>query len=575
MPIPTAPPPWLRPSPGRRHSRPRASTPGPPARSPPAGARRPRAAGPEPAGVGAWLNDAELEEAPSADTWFTGTGPADARLAGAQAADAARVGEGPAVIGTGPYFADSGVESLTSEFPPRRPRWPEFSPADERWKAAHPTRRDNEAGAGSNSARPDPLNEPKHTRRPQPTWTEYPPNGFGSQGRPAGSGRVPLSAPVALALDGPETVGLLDDPYPEAAGETDSAAPGWGSVASLSEPDELFRAWQGSVDKAAAGRGSWSVPRRGALASRRRRALQVAAIGVPAAVIVTVGAGALMMLTGKANDMLAVQADTGSPTAHATGTSGATAGASASAAARPPAFVSATLSGYPGQRGSATVASMLAAAGMTLAVGNADGHPAIWRRAGNGSWTLESMASLGVMTGGTGLTSVAHGPAGWIAVGTAADGRATAAGRLRLRRRRPLAARHRADRPGRAGHRCSSGPPPAPRGYVVVGRQMVGGRIFAVLWYSADLRSWTVGTTAGWTAGCRRPPSTPSPRPRPASSPSARTARPRRSGPQPTASTGGSATLSAPSGADSATLRSVAVSGARVVAGGLRGRPGR
>jgi hypothetical protein len=28
-------------------------------------------------------------------------------------------------------------------------------------------------------------------------------------------------------------------------------------------------------------------------------------------------------------------------------------------------------------------------------------------------------------------------------------------------------------------------------GYVVVGRQMVGARTFAVLWYSADLRSWT------------------------------------------------------------------------------------
>ena len=49
------------------------------------------------------------------------------------------------------------------------------------------------------------------------------------------------------------------------------------------------RAWQGSVNEAAAGRRPWSVPRRGGPGSRRRRALQAAAIGVPVAVIVTVG----------------------------------------------------------------------------------------------------------------------------------------------------------------------------------------------------------------------------------------------------------------------------------------------
>ncbi len=44
---------------------------------------------------------------------------------------------------------------------------------------------------------------------------------------------------------------------------------------------------------------------------RRGRGRQVAKIGVPAAVIVTVGAGALMMLTGRANDMLAERASSG------------------------------------------------------------------------------------------------------------------------------------------------------------------------------------------------------------------------------------------------------------------------
>jgi hypothetical protein len=34
-------------------------------------------------------------------------------------------------------------------------------------------------------------------------------------------------------------------------------------------------------------------------------------------------------------------------------------------------------------------------------------------------------------------------------------------------------------------------------GYVAVGRQMIGGRTFAVLWYSADLRSWTSESNDG------------------------------------------------------------------------------
>src|SRR5262249_59056131 len=72
------------------------------------------------------------------------------------------------------------------------------------------------------------------------------------------------------------------------------------------EPDELFRAWQGSVRQASSG----VRPRTKA---RRRRAWQVARVGVPAVVIVAVGAGALMMLTGKTNEMLAHRANQGNP----------------------------------------------------------------------------------------------------------------------------------------------------------------------------------------------------------------------------------------------------------------------
>ncbi len=218
---------------------------------------------------------------------------------------------------------------------------------------------------------------------------------------------------------------------------------------------------------------------------------------MPVAIIVTVGAGALMMLTGKANDMLAVRADTGTaaPTGAATGPSGTPAG-TATAGVVPPAFVSATLPGYPGQRGPVTVASMMAAGGVTLAVGTADGHPAIWRRASNGNWTLESAATLSAVTGSAGLASVAHGPAGWIAVGSTSAGRATepvvlgSADGVRWQPVSSLAAQAGAGTEflGAAAGRS---------GYVVVGRQMVGGRTFAVLWYSADLRSWTADSNDG------------------------------------------------------------------------------
>ena len=84
----------------------------------------------------------------------------------------------------------------------------------------------------------------------------------------------------------------------------------------------------------------------------------------------------------------------------------------------PPAFAGATLAGYPGQRGPVTVDSMQLVGGTALAVGGADGHPAIWRRVANGTWTLESAATLGAVAGRATLSAAAYGQAGWLAVGT-------------------------------------------------------------------------------------------------------------------------------------------------------------
>jgi len=296
---------------------------------------------------------------------------------------------------------------------------------------------------------------------------------------------VPLGAPVmagARASGGLGTAGFSGADVPPLAG---GAPP-------LAEPDELFRAWQGSVREAAAPRRSWSASRPGT-ASRRHRALRMATIGVPAVVIVGVGAGALLMLTGKANEMLVPRSNSGvvSPAAPA-----AKASIGPSGKAVPPAFAGATLAGYPGQRGTVTVASMQMAAGIALAVGSADGHPAIWRRAASGSWTLESAATLGAVGGRAGLASVAYGQAGWIAVGAASGGGTTQPVVLSSADGvtwQPAAALEALAGKGTEFLGVAAGR----GGYVAVGRQMDGGRIFAVLWYSADLRGWTLGGNGG------------------------------------------------------------------------------
>jgi hypothetical protein len=467
---------------------------------------------PEPANPGP--ADPAPAPAESAGTWFDGPGPADPRLAARRS-----VGDRPTVVElTRASFADSGVIAMEPEFPSAAiPRQPTFTPADsarlplrDRVQQGSVRYDDVQAAPRSAPARPyrrppEPMAEDPElqdriqfgpdragrARRPSAGWNEYQAGEFTGQAWSAGRGQVPLGAPV-----------MVDAPAPSAAGPAGFAGPAvpprGGGAPPLGEPDELFRAWQGSVREAAAPRRPWAAPRPGT-SSRRRRAVQVAKIGVPAAVIVTVGAGALLMLTGKANEMLAPQSNTGAaPPAAPASPAGpaATASIAPSGKGTPPAFAGATLAGYPGQRGAVTVASMQLVGGVTLAVGGADGHPAIWRRAASGTWTLESAARLAAVAGRASLASVAYGQAGWIAVGATADGGTTqpvvlsSADGVTWQPVSTLAAL--------AGKGTEFLGIAAGRGgYVVVGRQMTGGRIFAVLWYSADLRSWTMDSNGG------------------------------------------------------------------------------
>ena len=154
----------------------------------------------------------------------------------------------------------------------------------------------------------------------------------------------------------------------------------------------------------------------------------------------------------------------------------------------------ASFAGYPGQHGSVRVHS-IAAAGGRLAVGSADGHPAIWRRTASGSWGLATSVPATVAALPGSLDGVAHGADGWIAVGnthptgggsgqpiavTSADGVHWQVSSATFPGQGPVVAAVAA----------------GPDGYVVVGRDVDGTVVYAAIWWSADLSGWSQGDNA-------------------------------------------------------------------------------
>jgi hypothetical protein len=135
-----------------------------------------------------------------------------------------------------------------------------------------------------------------------------------------------------------------------------------------------------------------------------------------------------------------------------------------------------------------TVDSTAVADGEQIAVGSADGYPAVWRKASGGAWALVSSLSLVQSLAGDGLTaltSVTHGSAGWLAVGapgpvilTSADGTTW----------QPAAGGISAGLAGVIAVAAASGP----AGYTIVGQLPApGGGCLADVWWSPDLTSWT------------------------------------------------------------------------------------
>jgi predicted Ser/Thr protein kinase len=140
----------------------------------------------------------------------------------------------------------------------------------------------------------------------------------------------------------------------------------------------------------------------------------------------------------------------------------------------------------------AAVNSTAVADGEQIAVGSADGYPAVWRRAaGTSSWTLVS--SLSLVSGSTGLaalSSVTHGPAGWLAAGTPGPVVFTSTDGITWQ---PAGGNIVQDLSGVGAVATASGP----LGYLIDGKLVAaGGVCVADDWFSTDLTSWTRAHTA-------------------------------------------------------------------------------
>jgi hypothetical protein len=143
------------------------------------------------------------------------------------------------------------------------------------------------------------------------------------------------------------------------------------------------------------------------------------------------------------------------------------------------------------------VNAVAASAATQVAAGSADGLPALWVSTDGGStWARASGATPTVLTrpGKEQLTGVAHGAAGWLAVGGA-----TATGQ------QPVVVGSADGRTWEAADTeaafagsglVTSDAAAGPAGYVIVGRQSAGGHTIAAAWAAPGLTGWRRGTDA-------------------------------------------------------------------------------
>jgi hypothetical protein len=183
------------------------------------------------------------------------------------------------------------------------------------------------------------------------------------------------------------------------------------------------------------------------------------------------------------------------------GTTSRPAQPSSIAKAAPPALAMTSFAGYAGRpalpgASRLSVRAIASAGGERLAVGSADGYPAIWKQAPGGSWALVTKpGDFPAQSAPETLTTVTHGPAGWIAVGVPGPVVLTSANGTTWR---PAAGNISAD----LGKITAVSAAAGPRGYVILGRLAVpGGACVADVWWSADLTSWKQAHDVNGTNG--------------------------------------------------------------------------
>ena len=179
------------------------------------------------------------------------------------------------------------------------------------------------------------------------------------------------------------------------------------------------------------------------------------------------------------------------------GGSGASA-PSALAAGFPPARLAGASFGGTAGASRVILSAVGAASATEVAAGGVNGGPALWSSAdGGATWARATLAGPASLTGaGSGqLAGVAHGPAGWLAVGTTVAGRGG-----------PLVASSPDARTwtvtgGIAGNAVAAADAAGPAGYVIVGHQSAGDSAGAAAWYSAGLTGWRPATFTTAAAG--------------------------------------------------------------------------
>ncbi len=122
-------------------------------------------------------------------------------------------------------------------------------------------------------------------------------------------------------------------------------------------------------------------------------------------------------------------------------------------------------------------------AGAMVAVGSADGYPAVWQRTPGGAWHLVSSLSLvSAYPGLTALTSVTYGDSGWLAVGVPGPVVLTSANGTTWQRARGGIEKD-------LGQVSAVAVAAGAAGYSVVGQP--AGASAADVWWSRNLTSWT------------------------------------------------------------------------------------